>query len=114
MGVEPKNWGGPFLPPQIHGILIGFSISMIFTIHFGGKIPLFLETPKSLKQLYNVRLSLNELEMFLKKSLITPKKFIIQESLHWWPLWSLMYPSWFDKSLPVERAAAENYRVIIV
>ena len=32
MGVNPKI--GVFSPPQIHGILIGFS--MIFTIHFGG------------------------------------------------------------------------------
>ena len=38
MGVEPKIRGTPK-----SRILIGFSI--IFTIHFGGKIPLLLETP---------------------------------------------------------------------
>ena len=39
MGVNPKIMG----PPPKSSILIGFSI--IFTIHFGGNIPLFLETP---------------------------------------------------------------------
>ena len=49
MGVEPKIW---VFPPN-HPILIGFSIHEIFTIHFGGKIPLFLvQHPNMLAALF--------------------------------------------------------------
>ena len=42
MGVEPPKKGGLWvLAPQIIPCLIGFG-TIIFTIHFGGKIPLFL------------------------------------------------------------------------
>ena len=46
MGVEPKIGGNP----PISSILIGFSI--IFAIHFGGQIPLFLETSVSPEQVF--------------------------------------------------------------
>ena len=49
MGVS-KNRGGP---PK-SSMFIGFSI--IFTIHFGGKIPLLLETPIFLAHLSGDRL----------------------------------------------------------
>ena len=44
MGVEAKIGGK--LTPQIIHLFIGFG-TIIFTIHFGGKNPLFLETPIS-------------------------------------------------------------------
>ncbi len=54
MGVS-KNNGTPK-----SSILIGFSI--IFTIHFGGKIPLFLETSKwRANELQGEELSTNQL-----------------------------------------------------
>ncbi len=43
MGVEAKIL--IFFTPQIIHLFIG--VSIIFTIQFGGKIPLFLETPTS-------------------------------------------------------------------
>ena len=45
MGVSTKNRGGVYLkPPQIIHLFIGFG-TIMFTIHFGGKILLFLEGP---------------------------------------------------------------------
>ncbi len=47
MGVEPKIGVVLVFTPEIIHLFIGFG-SIIFTIHFGGFYPYFLETPISI------------------------------------------------------------------
>ena len=100
-GWKSENSGGN--PPQIIHFFIGFS--MIFTIHFGGKIPLFLETPKWL------RISPARFCFFFPGEISGPTAAVLEGSVFFWTVWIGI--SWFQEMDFLQQPAEINWKVSI-